>query len=117
MSRVESSACKNRLLYRLLNITAFFYNFSYDIVNTEKKLSLFALRQKIEPGLCKTLENFVITKTLKMPPAFCQATKSSVPFILTAILDWVILFRERYQLTLLVTLKTRVSHLQTGFQK
>ena len=38
-----------------------------------------------------------------MPTAFCQATKSSVPFILTAILRWVILFRERYQLTLLVT--------------
>ena len=51
-----------------------------------------------------------------MPTAFCQATKCSVPFILTAILAWVILFRERYQLTLLVTLKTRVSHLRTGFQ-
>ena len=38
-----------------------------------------------------------------MPTAFCQATKSSVPFILTAILRWVILFRERHQLTLLVT--------------
>ena len=37
-----------------------------------------------------------------MPTAFCQATKSSVPFILTAILRWVILFRERHQLTLLV---------------
>ena len=96
--------------YRLLNITAFFYNFSYDIVNTEKKLSLFALRQKIELGLCKNLENFVITKTLKIPTAFCQATKSSVAFILTAILGWVILFRELYQLTLLVTLKnSRVS--------
>ena len=81
-----------------------FYNFSYDIV----------LRQKI--GLCKNLQNFVITKTLKIPTAFCQATKCSVPFILTAILAWVILFRERYQLTLLVTLKTRVSHLRTGFQ-
>ena len=52
-----------------------------------------------------------------MPTAFCQATKSSVAFILTAILGWVILFRELYQLTLLVTLKTRVSHLRTGFQK
>ena len=38
-----------------------------------------------------------------MPTAFCQATKSSVPFILTAILRWVILFRERHHLTLLVT--------------
>ena len=38
-----------------------------------------------------------------MPTAFCQATKSSVPFILTAILRWVILFRKRHQLTLLVT--------------
>ena len=38
-----------------------------------------------------------------MPTAFYQATKSSVPFILAAILRWVILFRERYQLTLLVT--------------
>ena len=83
-----------------------FYNFSYDIV----------LQQKIEFGLCKNLENFVITKTLKIPTAFCQATKCSVPFILTAILAWVILFRERYQLTLLFTLKTRVSHLRTGFQ-
>ena len=80
------------------------------MVNTEKKLSLFALRQKIELGLCKNLENFVITKTLKIPTAFCQATKSSVAFILTAILGWVILFRELYQLTLLVTLKnSRVS--------
>ena len=52
-----------------------------------------------------------------MPTALCQATKSSVPFILIAILRWVILFRERYQLTLLVTLTTRVSHLRTGFQK
>ena len=52
-----------------------------------------------------------------MPTAFFQATKSAVPFILTAILRWVILFRERYQLTLLVTLTTRVSHLRTGFQK
>ena len=51
-----------------------------------------------------------------MLTAFCQATRSSVPFILTAILGWVILFREHYQLTLLVTLKTRVSHLRTGFQ-
>ena len=90
---------------------------SYDIVKIDKKLNLFALRQKIEFGLGKKMENFVITKTLKMPTAFCQATKSSVPFILTAILRWVILFRERYQLTLLVTLKTRVSHLRTGFQK
>ena len=40
-----------------------------------------------------------------MPTAFCQATKSSVPFILTAILRWVILFRERSQLTLLVNTK------------
>ena len=38
-----------------------------------------------------------------MPTAFCQATKSSVPYILTAILRWVILFRERHQLTLLAT--------------
>ena len=38
-----------------------------------------------------------------MATAFCQATKSSVPFILTAILRWVIFFRERHQLTLLVT--------------
>ena len=38
-----------------------------------------------------------------MPTAFYQATKSSVPFILAGILRWVILFRERYQLTLLVT--------------
>ena len=91
---------------------------SYDIIiNIDKKLNLFALRQKIEFGLCKKLENFVITKTLKIPTAFCQATKSSVRFILTAILRWVILFRERYQLTLLVTLKTCVSHLRTGFQK
>ena len=52
-----------------------------------------------------------------MPTAFFQATKSSLPFILTAILRWVILFRERYQLTLLVTLTTRVTHLRTGFQK
>ena len=52
-----------------------------------------------------------------MPRAFCQATKSFVPFILTGILRWVILFRERYKLTLLVTLTTRVSHLRTGFQK
>ena len=91
---------------------------SYDIIiNIDKKLNLFALRQKIGFGLCKKLENFVITKTLKIPTAFCQATKSSVRFILTAILRWVILFRERYQLTLLVTLKTCVSHLRTGFQK
>ena len=91
---------------------------SYDIIiNMDKKMNLFALRQKIEFGLCKKLENFVINKTWKMPTAFFQATKSSVPFILTAILRWVILFRERYQLTLLVTLTTRVSHLRTGFQK
>ena len=45
-----------------------------------------------------------------MPTAFCKATRSSVPFILTAILRWVILFRERHQLTLLVTRKiSRVS--------
>ena len=45
-----------------------------------------------------------------MPTAFGQATKSSVPFILTASLRWVTLFRERYQLTLLVTRKiSRVS--------
>ena len=50
-------------------------------------------------------ENFVIATTLEMPTAFWQATKSSVPFILTAILPWVILFRERYQLTLLVNTK------------
>ena len=36
---------------------------SYDIVNIDKKLNLFALRQKIEFGLCKKLENFVINKT------------------------------------------------------
>ena len=40
-----------------------------------------------------------------MPTAFCQAAKSSVSFILTAILRWVTLFRERYQLTLLVSRK------------
>ena len=40
---------------------------SYDIINIDKKLNLFAMRQKIEFGLCKKLENFVITKTLKMP--------------------------------------------------
>ena len=67
----------------------------YDIVKIDKKLNLFALRQKIEFGLCKKMENFVITKTLKMPTAFCQATKSSVPFILTAILRWVIFERAR----------------------
>ena len=90
---------------------------SYDIIiNMDKKMNLFALRQKIEFGLCKKLENFVINKTWKMTTAFCQATKSSVSFILTAILLWVILFRERYQLTLLVTLTTRVSHLRTEFQ-
>ena len=45
-----------------------------------------------------------------MRTAFCQATKSSVPFILIAVLRWVILFRERYQLTLLVIRKiSRVS--------
>ena len=49
---------------------------SYDIINIDKKLNLFAMRQKIELG--KKLENFVITKTLKMPTAFCQAAKSSV---------------------------------------
>ena len=37
---------------------------SYDIIiNIDKKLKLFALRQKKEFGLCKKLENFVITKT------------------------------------------------------
>ena len=75
---------------------------SYDITNIDKKLNLFALQQKIEFGLCKKLENFVITKTLKMPTAFCQATKSSVSFILTATLRWVILSLELYQLTLLI---------------
>ena len=83
---------------------------SYDITNIDKKLNLFALRRKIEFGLCKKWENFVITRTLKMPTAFGLAIKSSAPFILTAILRWVTLFRERYQLTLLVTRKiSRVS--------
>ena len=91
---------------------------SYDIIiNIDRKLNLFALRQKIEFGLCKKLEDFVITKTWKMPIAFCQATKSSVPFTLTAILRWVILFRQRYQLTLLVTLITRVSQLRPVVQE
>ena len=49
---------------------------SYDIINIDKKLNLFAMQQKIELG--KKMENFVITKTLKMPTAFCQAAKSSV---------------------------------------
>ena len=57
---------------------------SYDIINIDKNLNVFATRQKIEFGLCKKLENFVITKTLKMPTTFCQATKSSVPVILIA---------------------------------
>ena len=78
---------------------------SYDIINIDKKLNLFALRQKIEFGLFKKWENFVITRTLKMPTAFGLAIKSSAPFILTAILRWVTLFRERYQLTLLVSRK------------
>ena len=78
---------------------------SYDITNIDKKLNLFALRQKIEFGLFKKWENFVITRTLKMPTAFGLAIKSSAPFILTAILRWVTLFRERYQLTLLVSRK------------
>ena len=57
---------------------------SYDIIiNIDKKMNLFALQRKIEFGLCKKLENFVINKTWKMPTAFCQATKSSVPLILT----------------------------------
>ena len=51
-----------------------------------------------------------------MPTAFFQATKSSVPYILTAILRWVILFCELYQLTLLVTLTTRVSICERGFK-
>ena len=42
-----------------------------------------------------------------MPTAFFQATKSAVPFILTAILRWVILFRERYVIG--YTNNTRVS--------
>ena len=66
----------------------------------DKKLNLFALRQEIEFGLCKILENFVITNTLKMPAAVCQATKSHVPFISTAIIRGVILIRKCYQLTL-----------------
>ena len=40
-------------------------------------------------------------KTSKMPTAFCQATKSSVPF--DSYPSWVILFRKRNQSTLLVT--------------
>ena len=36
---------------------------SYDIMNIDKKLNLFALREKIEFGLCKKMENFVINKT------------------------------------------------------
>ena len=36
-----------------------------------------------------------------MPTAFCQATKSSVPF--DSYPSWVILFRKRNQSTLLVT--------------
>ena len=72
---------------------------SYDIINIDKKLNLFAMRQKIEFGLCKKLENFVITKTLKMPTTFCQATKSSVPFILIAcpLSDHLISRTLRYQ--------------------
>ena len=36
---------------------------SYDIMNIDKKLNLFALREKIEFGLCKKMETFVINKT------------------------------------------------------
>ena len=51
-----------------------------------------------------------------MPTAFCQAAKSSVSFILTAILRWVTLFRERYQLTLLVSLKISRVICEQGFK-
>ena len=51
-----------------------------------------------------------------MPTAFGQATKSSVPFILTASLRWVTLFRERYQLTLSVTRKISRLICEQGFK-
>ena len=67
----------------------------------DKKINLFALRQKTEFGLCKKLENFVITKTSKMPTVFVK--RQNLLFPLTADLPWVILFRN--QSTLLVTQK------------
>ena len=56
----------------LYNLALLLVISSYDVLKIDKKLNLFALRQKIEFGLCKKLENFVITKTLKMPTAFCH---------------------------------------------
>ena len=70
-----ASSCQRPFSYFLLPSSSlnssFYFNHSgtlqssavvsYDIINIDKKLNLFTLRQKIVFGLCKKLENFVIT--------------------------------------------------------
>ena len=52
------------VLVSTLTTLALYDLVSYDtIINIDKKMNLFALPQKIEFGLCKKLENFVINKT------------------------------------------------------
>ena len=72
------------------------------MINIDKKLNLFAIRQKIEFGLCKKLETFVITKTYVQRCLQLFVKRQNPLFPLTAILSWVILFRKRNQSTLLV---------------